>query len=232
VESASKAKPFAKRVVMIDVAIVITACQDNARLRILDAKRKRIACERFNGCSVTCELGNGAYYRPMRRRDVTVGVLAAGFCGVVSLACRAVEHPQAASDLPDGFYAALEDAQPVPAGFVPIEEAADFADGAPRTFYVRKAGFVPLEIAGAPVTERTPGSLTALQIALIPSSVEPLRLLTTEQLNKAMAIVIDGKAIGRHRVRQVIEGGKMQITRCGDNACERVKTRLVARAAK
>jgi len=41
-----------------------------------------------------------------------------------------------------------------------------------------------------------------------------------------MAMVIDGEIVTLHKVRSVITDGKVQITRCTDNACEVLRSKL------
>lgn len=42
-----------------------------------------------------------------------------------------------------------------------------------------------------------------------------------------IAMVVDGEIVTRHKIRSVITGGKLQITRCVDNACEVIRAKLV-----
>ncbi len=43
---------------------------------------------------------------------------------------------------------------------------------------------------------------------------------------KQATLVVDGEALTVHKIRAAITGGKMEITRCGDNACERIYVTL------
>ena len=46
-------------------------------------------------------------------------------------------------------------------------------------------------------------------------------------LGGKVAMVVDGEIVTLHKIRTVITGGKLQITRCQDNACEVIKAKLV-----
>jgi hypothetical protein len=39
-------------------------------------------------------------------------------------------------------------------------------------------------------------------------------------------LVVDGEALTLHKIREAITSGKLQITRCNDNACERLLVKL------
>lgn len=40
-------------------------------------------------------------------------------------------------------------------------------------------------------------------------------------------MVVDGEIVSLHKIRRVITGDKLQITRCTDNACEVIRAKLV-----
>jgi hypothetical protein len=40
-------------------------------------------------------------------------------------------------------------------------------------------------------------------------------------------MVVDGEIVTVHKIRSIITGGKVQITRCTDNACEVIRSKLV-----
>ena len=85
---------------------------------------------------------------------------------------------------------------------------------------VRTDAFVPLRLAKAPETENQEDNRKRLMLKLTDDASLQLAEFTKEYLDQHTAIVVDGQALTMHKIRSVIEGGKMQITRCTDNACE------------
>ena len=45
-------------------------------------------------------------------------------------------------------------------------------------------------------------------------------------LGRQVATLIDGKILTLHKVRSIIDGGQLQITRCTDRGCELVLSKL------
>lgn len=80
--------------------------------------------------------------------------------------------------------------------------------------------YVPLELDSLPITEQQTESKKLLSISLAPNSTEKLKTFTAKRVMKEVVVVLDGKAVTMHKIREAITSGKMQITRCGDNACE------------
>lgn len=80
--------------------------------------------------------------------------------------------------------------------------------------------YVPLELDSLPITEQQTESKKLLSISLAPNSTEKLKTFTAKRVMKEVVVVLDGKAVTMHKIRVAITSGKMQITRCGDNACE------------
>lgn len=56
-------------------------------------------------------------------------------------------------------------------------------------------------------------------LTLTEGASERLADFTEVHINHRIALVIAGDAVTIHKVRTRIEGGKLQITRCTDNAC-------------
>lgn len=61
--------------------------------------------------------------------------------------------------------------------------------------------------------------LSQLKITLLPEYARLLEEFTTKNINKKISIVIGGKAITKHVIREPIIGGNLQISRCTDEAC-------------
>ncbi len=86
--------------------------------------------------------------------------------------------------------------------------------------------FVPLRLAGPPEARKDDRGWTLLNVTLAPEHVKTLERFTREHLGGRVAIVIDGEIITMHKVRSVIEGGRVQITRCSDDACQVLRRKL------
>jgi preprotein translocase subunit SecD len=65
-----------------------------------------------------------------------------------------------------------------------------------------------------------------LSVTLSREQVKPLEDFTRAHLGGSVAILLDGEVISKHKVRAVVEGGRLQITRCGDNACDVLLAKL------
>jgi preprotein translocase subunit SecD len=53
-----------------------------------------------------------------------------------------------------------------------------------------------------------------------------LERVSREHLGQTVALVVDGEVVTMHKIRSVISDGKVQVTRCTDNACQYLYTRL------
>jgi preprotein translocase subunit SecD len=86
--------------------------------------------------------------------------------------------------------------------------------------------YVPLILSGPPDASKDGRGWTMLSVTLAPEQVKPLEDFTAARLGGTVAIVLDGEVISTHRVRAVVQGGRLQITRCGDNACDVLLAKL------
>ncbi len=86
--------------------------------------------------------------------------------------------------------------------------------------------FVPLAIEGAPEMKKDGKGMSLLSVTLARENVEQVEDFTRAHLGGRVAIIFDGEIVTLHKVRTIIEGGKLQITRCTDNACEILRTKL------
>jgi hypothetical protein len=87
--------------------------------------------------------------------------------------------------------------------------------------------YVPLVLTGPPHAVAQPDGRLLLEIALAKDHVATLEGFTRRNLGGRAAVVIDGAPVTIHKIRSVVTGGKMKITRCTDRACERLMTKLV-----
>jgi hypothetical protein len=151
-------------------------------------------------------------------------------------AARAAAGPREGSPLADGMYAVKRDATTVEAAGVPGEPSRVIrygqrsADGEPeeaRYLALQTSPFVPLILEVPPDVHEQSDGRTYLTVTLAEAYVKALADFTRENLGGRVAIVVDGDVVTMHKVRTVIDGGKMQITRCTDNACELIRSKLM-----
>ena len=88
------------------------------------------------------------------------------------------------------------------------------------------SSFVPLILEGAPTANKDGKGHTLLGVTLSKKYIGTLENFTKAHLGGRVAIVLDGEIVTMHRVRSVISEGKIQITRCYDNACEILLSKL------
>jgi preprotein translocase subunit SecD len=119
-------------------------------------------------------------------------------------------------DLPDGLYA-------VAATGVRVESD----DGPPLT--LRESPSVPLLLEGEPTTAPDGRGRSLLSVTLTPPAAAALASFTREHLGGRVAIVLGGRIVSAHQIRSVITGGAMQISRCFDDRCQILRSRLLAR---
>lgn len=85
---------------------------------------------------------------------------------------------------------------------------------------------VPLELSEEPESIPHDDGRILLQLALTREAGDALEDLTGRNVGRNVAIVIGGRVITRHTIREVIKGGRVQISRCGDDACRYILAKL------
>jgi hypothetical protein len=111
--------------------------------------------------------------------------------------------------------------------FVPFNR--DFIENAPDSsayIVVNTSDFVPLELSEEPVLLAQTESKKKLQLMFSPLASEKLEQFTRDNMMKQVTLVVDGEALTVNKVRAVIKNGKLEITRCSDNACQRIYVTL------
>ncbi len=154
-------------------------------------------------------------------------------------ACSGSRDESAAGDtarVPNGLYAVLGEharAETVmgdhPGALILPYDGRYTGDGmmdAPVYVALDSADFVPLVIAGEPEKKKDGRNHTMLNVTLDRRYVSTLESFTAARINERAAIVIGGEVVTMHRIRAAITGGRLMITRCEDNACEVLYTRL------
>jgi len=133
--------------------------------------------------------------------------------------------------LQNGFYLILEE-QADPAKFaktaddeVIVAYSLDHlgvTDQPTRYFRVKNLPNVGFSAdATTEVGDKTEGK-TTLNVVLGAGNAKDFQLFTAANIDRAVAIVIAGKVVTAHKIRTEIVGGRIQITRCGDDACEQL----------
>lgn len=89
-----------------------------------------------------------------------------------------------------------------------------------RFLVIDPTQFAPLKLKEKPVTAEQEDKRKKLFLKMNEEGTEQLKQFTTKHLNKLTTIVVGGEALTMHKIRAVIDGGMLQITRCTDNACE------------
>ncbi len=87
--------------------------------------------------------------------------------------------------------------------------------------------YVPLVIEGTPDMRSDGQGKSVLSVSLVRKNVKRAESFTRAHLGGRLAMVIDGEIVTLHKIRTVITDGKVQITRCTDNACEVLRSKLV-----
>ena len=97
----------------------------------------------------------------------------------------------------------------------------------PKYVAIDTSSFVPLVLAGPPDAQADENGRTLLQVTLAEEHVKTLEEFTHHHLNGRVSIVLGGEIITMHKVRSVIRDGRVQITRCADDACKTLLLKLV-----
>lgn len=154
-------------------------------------------------------------------------IAAAGFTQEVGEAQKAAQNVS----LQNGFYLVLEE-QSDPAKFAKTAEDEIIVtytlehlgvnDQQARYFRVKSRPDVGFSSeAKTEVGDKVEGK-TTLNMVLGEGNAREFQRFTAANIDRALAIIIAGKVVTAHKIRTEIVGGKIQITRCGDDACEQL----------
>lgn len=100
---------------------------------------------------------------------------------------------------------------------------------AARFVVVSAAADVPLDLAGEPKGVKEDKEVVRILLKLRPKAAAALAKLTRAQLGRQVAIVVKGEVVTMHKVREVIQGGEVQITSCAAGAAEYLLKQLRTR---
>jgi preprotein translocase subunit SecD len=82
-------------------------------------------------------------------------------------------------------------------------------------------------IEGTPVMTRDGQGKDVLSVSLSRQYVRRAEDFTRAHLGGRIAMVVDGQIVTLHKVRSVVTDGRLQITRCTDEACKVIRAKLV-----
>ncbi len=96
----------------------------------------------------------------------------------------------------------------------------DFYDPTDDKFLVvETADFVPLSLKEKPTSELQKDNSQNFYLTLNDIAKTKLEQFTTLNLYKTTGIIVNGEAYTKHKIKSVIDGGKLQITQCTENTC-------------
>jgi len=88
------------------------------------------------------------------------------------------------------------------------------------------ADYIPLIIDAPPEMTRDSQGKGILSVSLTPASAIKCESFTQAHLGGRVALVVDGQIVTLHKIRSVVTDGKLQITRCTDDACQVIRAKL------
>ena len=98
--------------------------------------------------------------------------------------------------------------------------------GTPSYLTVSAEAFIPIALSGEPIKEKDSRGRPKLLLQLAKNQVVPLEEFTRKNCGRSVAILIGGQVVTMHKIREPITGGRMQITRCTDNGCDVLYSKL------
>lgn len=100
------------------------------------------------------------------------------------------------------------------------QEFIDKTDQEPLLLVIDETEYAPFLLAEKPTTETQEDSRKRLLLTMNEKGKAQLAAFTEKHLMQMTGIVVKGEALTKHQIKAAIDGGKLQITRCTDNACE------------
>jgi len=173
----------------------------------------------------------------VKRRSMLLALATLPFAVACASTPRAVSSsiPIDTAAVPSGMYAVVADASQIPAkdparSYQTLRYDPKMADAESiepvQLVTVETHSFVPLILGAAPEPTKQENGSILVSVALSPKYIKTLADFTRAHLGERVALVLDGEVVSTHKIRTVIEGGRMQITRCDDHACQRILSKL------
>lgn len=141
------------------------------------------------------------------------------------------------ASLPDGFYSVLVETETADAArqafpravVLPYDRLYTGSEEPEERSWlaIDPVGAVPLQLAEAPEARDDDDGRALLSVRLAEDRVDDLAAFTAAHLDRLAAILVDGEVVTMHRIRAVIEDGRLQITRCDPSSCAAIRMRLV-----
>jgi preprotein translocase subunit SecD len=170
------------------------------------------------------------------------GLLATVLLLATQAAARPQDTPPASRKLPAGAYAVRrdglkeKDVLPLKDGEVLLVHRHQYVKKGdkepPRFLVVRSAPEVALDLIGEPKAVKEKGEVVRIVLKLQPKAAKALERLTRDHLGRQVAIVLGGEVVTKHKVREVIKGGDVQITSCAPGAAGHLLKQLQAHQQK
>jgi hypothetical protein len=172
----------------------------------------------------------------------TALVLMLAICGCIRSPAQSTNPVPAvgsgAHPIENGIYSVLrEDPAPQDARVEGVPQAvlaydrrkySEAPPNEPLTYIaIDRRDYVPLIIEGTPDVKRDDHGKSVLTVSLARKNAQRAEAFTRAHLGGRIAIVVDGEIVTLHKIRSVITAGKVQVTRCTDNACEVIRSKLV-----
>jgi hypothetical protein len=95
-----------------------------------------------------------------------------------------------------------------------------------RCVVIDPTSFVPLILGAPPESRHADRGWTALNVTLAREHVKTLEDFSRSHPGGQVDIVLDCEIVTIHKVRSVVTDGHFQLTRCLDDACRIVKSKL------
>ncbi|MBI3891312.1 MAG: hypothetical protein HY303_07260 [Candidatus Wallbacteria bacterium] len=170
-------------------------------------------------------------------RRTTLAVLFLAIVSLLSLSARADGDPPA---MEDGLYLILGELSAPPASLAVGERAryvcfdVGAVVGGPSEvchLLVHRTPDVPLVLGKTPEKGLDAQGKPKLQLLLSPMYARQLERFTASHIMNRVLLVAGKRPVTIHKIREPISGGRLQITRCTDNACESIYTELLKNPA-
>ncbi len=87
---------------------------------------------------------------------------------------------------------------------------------------IEAADFVALNLKERPISQQQEDATQNFYITLNDDAKMKLEKFTRLNLYKTTAIVVNGEAYTKHKIKSVIDGGTLQITQCSDDVCRKL----------
>ena len=176
----------------------------------------------------------------MRRSACLLAVLL--LIGTFASAWGQNKAPESPKKLPDGVYAVLRDSLdekavlPLKAGEALIVHHHRYLknDGkeTPCFLVVLSAPDVDLDLAVAPKAVKEGEEVVRILLKLQPKAARALERLTSDRVGQKITIILGGEVVTMHKIREVIKGGEIQITKCAAEAANYLFEQLRAHQQK